>query len=113
MWVTWSGCGLWGVTGVFFCAFFRLVLVSYLIVDRKPQYLLAYSFEFFFRLKREEYGNRKGISYDRVLFLLAYTLGVEWLFKMTSFYVNLFDLFYAKVRQCIYSICKCRKTLPL
>ena len=33
--------------GVFFCVFFRLVLVSYLIASRKPQYSLNISFEFF------------------------------------------------------------------
>ena len=109
----WSGCWLWGAIGVFFCVFFRLVLVGYLIASRKPQYSLTYSFEFFFRLKREEYGNGRGISYDRVLFLLAYMLGVGWLVKTGLFYVDFIELFHAKVRQYIYSICKCRKTLPL
>ena len=57
----WSKRGLWGVTGVFFCFFFRLVMVSYLITSRKPQYSLSFSFELFLpfekRIIRKEEGD--------------------------------------------------------
>ena len=58
-WVTWSGCWLWGVIGVFFCVFFRLVMVSDLNVDRKPQYFLAYSFELFLPFEKRRIRKRK------------------------------------------------------